>query len=202
MHGLAVYGSHQGAVMEIEAAAEKGGGHVYVTGIVEEEEMNGGGRTLKRASSARVSAEMVEAALRRLGYLDGRTDVRIHFPGGMPVDGPSAGAAMAAAAVSALTGRPADGKTAVTGEIGLTGTIRPVGGVPEKIEAARRAGLKRVIVPRENGMERFREAGIRVILADTVQDVLKEMLLPARPAASAPAAPAQITDTLAAAPRG
>ncbi len=202
VHGLAVYGSHQGAVMEIEAAAEKGGGHVYVTGIVEEEEMNGGGRTLKRASSARVSAEMVEAALCRLGYLDGRTDVRIHFPGGMPVDGPSAGAAMAAAAVSALTGRPADGKTAVTGEIGLTGTIRPVGGVPEKIEAARRAGLKRVIVPRENGMERFREAGIRVILADTVQDVLKEMLLPARPAASAPAAPAQITDTLAAAPRG
>ena len=202
VHGLAVYGSHQGAVMEIEAAAEEGGGHVYVTGIVEEEEMTGGGRTLRRASSARVSAEMVEAALRRLGYLDGRTDVRIHFPGGMPVDGPSAGAAMAAAAVSALTGRPADGKTAVTGEIGLMGSIRPVGGVPEKIEAARRAGLKRVIVPRENGMERFREAGIRVILADTVQDVLKEMLLPACPAAAAPASPAQITDTLAAAPRG
>ena len=59
-----------------------------------------------------------------------------------------------------------------------------------------------MIVPRENGMERFREAGIRVILADTVQDVLKEMLLPALPAASAPASPAQIADTLAAAPRG
>lgn len=202
VHGLAVYGSHQGAVMEIEAAAEKGTGHVYVTGIVEEEEMTGGGHTLRRASSARVSAEMVEGVLRRLGYLDGQTDVRIHFPGGMPVDGPSAGAAMAAAAVSALTGRAADGEAAVTGEIGLTGGIRPVGGVPEKIEAARRAGLRRVIVPRGNGMERFRDAGIRVIMADTIQDVLREMLSPARKDAARPAAPVQFTDTLAAAPRG
>ena len=164
--------------------------------------MTGGGHTLRRASAARVSAEMVEGVLRRLGYLDKQTDVRIHFPGGMPVDGPSAGAAMAAAAVSALTGRPADGEAAVTGEIGLTGVIRPVGGVPEKIEAARRAGLRRVIVPRGNGMERFRDAGIRVIMADMVEDVLREMLSPAREDAAVPAAPVQFTDALTAAPRG
>ena len=60
------------------------------------------------------------------------------------------GVAMAVAAISALTGRPVDGATAVTGEIGVQGLVRPVGGVPAKVEAARRAGLSRVILPREN----------------------------------------------------
>ena len=55
----------------------------------------------------------------------------------------------------------------------------PVGGVPAKAEAARRAGLSRVLVPRENAMERFRDAQIQVILTDTVQQVLSLMLLPA-----------------------
>ena len=178
VHGLAVHGSHQGTVMEIEAAAEPGRGRVRVTGIVEEEELGGGGRTLRRASSARASAENVATLLRRLGYLDDRTDVHINFPGGMPVDGPSAGVAMALAAVSALTGRPVDGGAACTGEISVQGYLKPVGGVPEKIEAARRGGLRRVVVPRENGMDRFRQAGIEVILADTVEEALEEMLLP------------------------
>lgn len=180
VHGLAVQGSAQGAVMEIEAAAEPGAGRVRITGIVEEEELESPGHTLRRPSTARGSAENVLTLLRRLGYLDARTDVHINFPGGAPVDGPSAGAAMAAAAVSALTGRPTDGSAAVTGEISVTGAILPVGGVPAKVEAARRAGLSRVIIPRENAMERFRKAGVQVILADTIEDVLSEMLLPAR----------------------
>ena len=180
VHGLAVHGSHQGTVMEIEAVTEKGSGCVRVTGIVEEEEMGGGGHTMRRKSTAHASAENVATLLRRLGYLDDQTDVHINFPGGMPVDGPSAGIAMAVAAVSALTGQPVDGATAVTGEIGVQGRALPVGGVPAKVEAARKAGLSRVLIPRDNEMERFREAGIQVILMDTAQDAFREMLLPAQ----------------------
>ncbi len=163
--------------MEIEAACGPGTGRVLVTGIVEEEEMGGGGHTMKRKSTARASAENVATLLRCLGYLDGSTDVHINFPGGMPVDGPSAGTAMALAAVSALTGRPVDGSAAVTGEIGVQGRVLPVGGVPEKVEAARRAGLNRVLIPKDNGMERFENAGIQVVLIEHVQDALRQMLL-------------------------
>lgn len=192
VHGLAVHGSHQGAVMEIEAAAQPGKGRVTVTGIVEKEEIGGGSHTLVRASTARASAENVETVLRRMGYLDGHTDVHINFPGGMPVDGPSAGIAMTVAAVSALTGRPVDGQAACTGEISVQGAVKPVGGVPEKIRAAKRGGLTRVFVPKENGMERFREEGIRVILIERAEEALEQMLLPAAAAdqpvpASAPA---------------
>ena len=69
-----------------------------------------------------------------------------------------------------------------------------VGGVPAKVEAARLAGLKRVLVPRENAMERFRDAGIQVVLTDTIQDAMRAMLLPAEtvePKAEHPLPPAQ-----------
>ena len=177
VHGLAVHGSNQGAVMEIEAVAGNGTGRVRITGIVEEEEIGGGGHTMRRRSTASASVENILTWLRRQGYADETTDLHINFPGGMPVDGPSAGIAMAVAAVSALTGKPVDGATAVTGEIGVQGEALPVGGVPEKVEAARRAGLTRVLVPRENAMERFRDADIQVILIDTVEDALSAMLL-------------------------
>jgi len=73
------------------------------------------------------------------------------------VDGPSAGAAMALVTLSAITGRAVDGTVAVTGEISVRGRIKPVGGVPSKVEAAQRAGLNRVLVPRENYLEQFGE---------------------------------------------
>lgn len=179
VHGLAVQGSHQGAVMEIEAVAGKGSGRVRITGIVEEEELGGTGHTMRRKSTAYASAENVLTLLRRLGYADAQTDLHINFPGGAPVDGPSAGVAMAAVAVSALTGRPIDGACAVTGEISVQGFVRPVGGVPAKVEAARRAGLMRVLVPRENYLERFDQAGIQVVPIDSLEQALELLLLPA-----------------------
>ena len=185
VHGLAVGGSHQGTVMEIEAVAMQGTGKVKITGIVEEEELEGGSRTLRRKSTARASAENVVTLLRRLGYADEHTDLHINFPGGAPVDGPSAGVAMAVAAVSALTGQPVDGSAAITGEIGVQGNVLPVGGVPAKVEAARLAGLKRVLIPRENAMERFSDTGIQVIPIDILQDALREMLLPVQEAEEA-----------------
>ena len=178
VHGLAVSGSHQGTVMEIEAVASPGTGRIRITGIVEEEELGGGAHTVRRKSMAHASAENVITLLRRLGYADERTDLHINFPGGAPVDGPSAGVAMAVAAVSALTHQPVDGGAAITGEIGVQGNVLPVGGVPAKAEAARLAGLKRVLAPRENAMERFHNAGIQILLIDTLRDALQEMLLP------------------------
>lgn len=177
VHGLAVYGTHQGAVMEIEAVALPGTGRVQVTGIVDEEEMGGQTHVMRRRSTARVSADNVETVLRMLGYLRDDRDVHINFPGGAPVDGPSAGAAMAIAAVSALTGRPVDGSCAITGEISVQGQIKPVGGVPEKVEAAQRAGLIRAYVPRENMLERFGEGGIDVQIIDTLPQALEKTLL-------------------------
>ena len=200
VHGLAVHGSHQGAVMEIEAVVSPGTGRVRITGIVEEEELGSGSRTMRRKSTAHASAENVITLLRQLGYADDRTDLHINFPGGAPVDGPSAGVAMAVAAVSALTGQPVDGSAAVTGEISVQGTVLPVGGVPAKVEAARLAGLSRVYIPRDNSMERFRDAGIQAVPIDTLQDALLAMLLPAASQAPAADAPIPTPNRLVAAP--
>lgn len=191
VHGLAVYGSHQGAVMEIEAAAAAGTGDVRVTGIIEEEELGGGAHVMRRPSTARASLENVRTVLKSTGLLDGRTDVHVNFPGGAPVDGPSAGAAMAVVAASALSGTPVDGKTAITGEISVKGRIRPVGGVPVKILAAKNAGLRRVLIPRENYLDRFADCGIEVVPIDTIAEALDMMLLGDKldkPAAETPAA--------------
>ena len=179
VHGLGIYGAHQGAVMEIEAVVVPGSGQLHVNGIVEEEELESAAHTLRRRSMARASAENVAAALRVLGYMRTDRDVHINFPGGAPVDGPSAGAAMAVAAVSALTGRPVDGSCAITGEISVQGYIRPVGGVPEKLDAARRAGLVRACVPRENMPDRPEDTGLEVYPLDTLQMALDRVLLPA-----------------------
>ena len=168
-----------------------------VTGIVDEEELGGASHTLRRQSSARASAESVATVLRRLGYLNKETDVHIHFPGGAPVDGPSAGAAMAVAAVSALIGRPVDGGCAITGELSVQGQIRPVGGVPEKVEAACLAGLNRVFVPRENLMEQLEGRGAEILPLDDITQAIDRLLLPPRllekPAESLPLPAAALT---------
>ena len=177
VHGLAVHGSHQGAVMDIEAVATQGGGKVAVTGIVDEEEMGAGGHRLRRRSMASASAENVMTLLRRMGYPVDQYDVHINFPGGTPVDGPSAGIAMATAACSALTGCAADGKTALTGEVSVRGEVHPVGGVPAKIEGAKRAGLSRVLIPKANWLERFSSIGIEVIPVEKLEEVLSWMLI-------------------------
>lgn len=186
VHGLAVFDSHQGALMEIEAAAQRGTGHVTVTGIVEEEELGQDGHRMRRKSTARGSAENVMTLLRILKYPVDDMDIHINFPGGAPVDGPSAGVAMAVVAASAITGRPVDGTVAVTGEVSVRGLVMPVGGVPQKVEAARRAGLDRVLVPRENRLERFDEMNMEILPVDTLEQALALMLLPRGQTASRP----------------
>ncbi len=178
IHGLAVGESGEGAVMEIEAVAQPGEGRLIMTGIVEEEEMGGGGHALRRKSMARASADNVATVLKRMGYWDAHTDVHVNFPGGAPVDGPSAGVAMAVAAVSALTGRRIDGSMAATGEISVQGRILPVGGVPEKLAAAQRAGLRRAVIPRASMRSAFDQMKVEALPVDTLEEALKYALLP------------------------
>lgn len=178
IHGLAVYGSHQGAMLDIEAVSTPGTGQVTVTGIVEEEEMGQEGRRMRRKSTAWASAENVKTLLAELGFPLGARNLHINFPGGAPVDGPSAGAAMAAVAVSALTGQKVDGSCAVTGEISVLGQVKPVGGVPEKVEAARQAGVRKVFIPAENDMETLHGLDIEVRCVTELRQVLEEILLP------------------------
>ena len=177
IHGLAVVGSHQGALLDIEAVAAPGTGQVRVTGIVEEEELGQEGHRMRRKSTAQGSAENVRTLLASLGYPLGQRDLHINFPGGSPVDGPSAGAAMAVVAVSALTGRRIDGASAVTGEITVHGAVKAVGGVPEKVEAARQAGIRRVYIPRENDAEILHASGVDIVCVSNLAEVLSAMLL-------------------------
>lgn len=163
VHALAVLGGQQGAVLEVEAVATAGTGCVTVTGIIEEEELGQEGRRMRRRSTARGSADNVRTLLATMGYALTERDLHLNFPGGAPVDGPSAGAAMALAALSALTGKAVDGRAAVTGEITVQGRICAVGGVAEKVHAARRAGLERVYIPADNATEAAEATGIEVV---------------------------------------
>ena len=182
VHGLAVVGSHQGATMEIEAVAHPGTGRLTITGIAEEEEIGADSRKIKRKSTARCSLENVMTLLAGMGYETDRYDLHINFPGGAPVDGPSAGVAMAVVAASALTGRPVDGHVAVTGEVSVLGNIKPVGGVPSKVEAAEHAGLTTVLIPSENQLERFEHTTIQVFPISRLEEALERMLLPVQAA--------------------
>ncbi|PTQ53453.1 MAG: ATP-dependent protease La [Hydrogenibacillus schlegelii] len=188
--GLAVYGPSLGAVIDVEATAvparRPGAGQFTVTGIVEEEALGGRGRTLTRKSLAFGAAETVRTLLGRLGFRVVDHDLHVHFPGGAPLDGPSAGVTVFVALYSALTGRPVDPRTALTGEVSVRGKVLPVGGIRAKLDAAREAGLRRVVVPKANEEARSCE-GLEVVFAGTIEEVLAAALLPAPSApASAP----------------
>ena len=182
VNGLAVYGAQRGALLEIEAAVSamaEGKGRLSITGIVEEEEIGALGRTLKRKSTARGSVENVLTVLSILLHKNmSDYDIHLNFPGGMPVDGPSAGTGVALAVYSALKGIPVDNTVAVTGEISIRGMVCPVGGVTAKIEAARLAGVNKVLIPADNWQHSYeREKGISIIPVSHVQEVFHHALL-------------------------
>ncbi|RJG20533.1 ATP-dependent protease LonB [Paenibacillus thiaminolyticus] len=175
VNGLAVYGPSMGALLEIEVNSirvKNGTGTYTITGVVDEEELGGGSRTLRRKSMAKGSVENVLTVLRSLGYEPSNYDLHINFPGGSPVDGPSAGVAMVIAIASSMNEWPVDNKLAMTGEISIHGRIKPVGGVLAKVEAAFQAGATRVLIPKENWLEIFTnlEGGLQVIPIEHVDE--------------------------------
>ncbi|MEW8959029.1 ATP-dependent protease LonB [Neomoorella humiferrea] len=190
VNALAVYGPSMGLLVELEATVNFVGqrrGQVTVTGVIEEEESGSfDGRRLRRRSMARNAVDNVLTVLRRLLPVDVRDyDIHLNFPGGVPIDGPSAGVSMLTAVYSAFTEIPVNNLVAITGEISIRGRVRPVGGVVAKVEAARLAGAKKVLIPKDNWQEIYRSfKDIQVVPVQTVDEVLEQALIPRAKAGS------------------
>jgi len=180
VNGLAVYGPNSGSLLEIEVTAipavDKGS--INVTGIVEEESIGNQGKSIRRKSMAKGSIENVITILRSFGVPADEYDIHVNFPGGIPVDGPSAGIAMATGIYSAIYKLPVNNTVAMTGEISIHGKVKPVGGVYTKVKAAKRAGAKQVIIPAENMESIIQEIeGISIIPVNHIKEVFEIALL-------------------------
>lgn len=181
VNGLAVYGANIGTVMEIEVSAVPnlfGNGKLTVTGVVDEEEIGSPGRTIRRKSMAKGSVENVLTVLSNRYKINfQKYDIHVNFPGGGPIDGPSAGITMAVAIFSAIKNIAVDNKVAMTGEISIRGFVKPVGGVSAKITAAKQAGAVKVLIPKENWQEMYRNCGIEVIAIETIDEAIDHALM-------------------------
>ncbi|MNJ51316.1 Lon protease 2 [compost metagenome] len=179
VNGLAVYGPNMGTLLDIEATAvpvQKGKGVYTITGVVDEEEIGGGNRTLRRKSMAKGSVENVLTVLKSIGLHPANYDLHINFPGGTPIDGPSAGMAIATAIASAIKRVPVDNRIAMTGELGIHGKVKPVGGVVAKVEAAFQAGATTVLIPKDNWQTLFEGLqGLRVIPVESISEVFRHV---------------------------
>lgn len=128
--------------------------------------------------SAQIALSYVRSVVRKNQIFE-ENAIHIHIPeGAVPKDGPSAGITMATAIYSAVTGKPVDASTAMTGEVTLRGRVMPIGGLKEKLLAAKTAGLKRVLVPLENksDVEEFEEEivqGLEIVYVSDMKEVLK-----------------------------
>ena len=128
--------------------------------------------------SAQIALSYVRSVVRKNQIFE-ENAIHIHIPeGAVPKDGPSAGITMATAIYSAVTGKPVDASTAMTGEVTLRGRVMPIGGLKEKLLAAKTAGLKRVLVPLENksDVEELEEEivqGLEIVYVSDMKEVLK-----------------------------
>ncbi len=167
-----------GDIIFVETAKMKGDKELILTGSL--------GTVMRESAQAALSYVRSNTALFNIpeDFFESH-DIHIHVPAGaIPKDGPSAGATIAIALVSLMTGRPAHKNIAVTGELTLSGRILPVGGVKEKILAAKRAGIRAVIFPHmnkvdiENLPEEIR-SGIEIKLAEDMKEVIDSVLVKA-----------------------
>ncbi|MBA4419710.1 MAG: endopeptidase La [Anaerolinea sp.] len=169
-----------GDILFIEATKMPGGKGFQVTGSI--------GNVMQESAHAALSYVRSKADQLRIApnFFDTH-DLHLHIPAGaQPKDGPSAGVTMATALVSLITGRQVDPLMAMTGEITLRGLVMPVGGIKEKVLAAHRAGLHRVILPRRNEIDLDElpadvRGELKFVFADTVDDVLRAALLKSMP---------------------
>jgi len=163
-----------GDILFIEGAFMPGNGKLTLTGQL--------GDVMKE--SAKISQSLIRSRL--AFHLEGiefdKKDLHIHVPSGaIPKDGPSAGVALLTTIASLVTGRKVDPKLAMTGEISLRGAVLPVGGIKEKVLAAHRAGINRIILPNDNendldDIPQDVKDDIKFIFAETVEDVISETI--------------------------
>lgn len=164
-----------GTTLDVEVNILKGKGNFKITGNV--------GKVMEESYNAALS--YIRANAEELGVdIDfENTDVHIHIPeGATPKDGPSAGITMATAMVSAMTKTPVRADIAMTGEISIRGKVMPIGGLKEKVLAAKRAGVKKVIIPVENAPDleeipEYGKANMEFVLASQMNDVLSNSLI-------------------------
>lgn len=165
-----------GEILYIESSYSKGHGHLSMTGNL--------GDVMKE--SATLALEYIKSHAKEIGIDEKvfeENDIHVHVPAGaVPKDGPSAGITMVTALVSSLTGRRVKKAIAMTGEITLRGKVLPVGGIREKILAAKRAGIKEIILCRENkkDVEDIKKEylkGLKFHYVDSIQEVLETALL-------------------------
>ena len=175
VNGLA-YTTVGGETLAVECAVMPGNGGLKLTGQL--------GDVMKESAMAALSWIRAHAAEYDLAAdFHKSLDIHIHVPeGAVPKDGPSAGVTMATALLSALTNRPVRQDVAMTGEITLRGRVLPIGGVKEKLLAAYRAGIRSILLPRENekDLEEIPEHVLKtfaITFADTITDVLQVALL-------------------------
>ena len=164
-----------GEIIFVEAAAMPGKGELRLTGQL--------GEVMRESAAAALSYLKTRADA--LGIERARFeehDIHVHIPAGaQPKEGPSAGVTVLAALASILAGTPVRDDLAMTGEITLRGRVLPVGGIKEKVLAAHRAGIRRVLIPRRNEIDLddipadLRQQ-LRVVLVESVDDVLREAL--------------------------
>jgi len=180
VNGLAVYGANIGALLSIEVSAipakEAGKGTITITGIVEEESLGNQGKSVRRKSMAKGSLENVTTILRKIGVPIDDFTIHINFPSGALTDGPSAGIAMVVGIFSAVNNISIDNTIALTGEMSIQGDVKPVGGVPEKVKAAVKAGAKKIIIPKENDQATLHQyENVEILAVDRIEKVLHEV---------------------------
>ena len=162
-----------GTVLFIETMLTEGSGEIIITGRL--------GDVMKE--SARIAVSLVKNMYPDKAEMFKDHDLHIHVPdGATPKDGPSAGITLTTALSSLVTGIPVTPKAAMTGEVSLQGRVKPIGGLPEKLMAAHRAGVKKVFIPKDNiddlrdVAEEVKES-LEIMPVDEVEDVLKELKL-------------------------
>ena len=183
-----------GDLLTIEVSILPGKGELQLTGKL--------GDVMRESGQAALSYARSRAAqlgLDKWFYRD--IDIHVHVPeGAMPKDGPSAGITMATALVSALTGVPTRADIAMTGEITLRGSVLPIGGLNEKAVAARRAGIKTILLPRANEKDLVEipeevRASVEFVLVDSMDQVLERALDHPPAAGAQPAEPGEPGDS-------
>ena len=170
--GLA-YTQYGGDTLNVEVTTYKGKGNLILTGKL--------GDVMKESATTALSYVKANANKYEIDSKIFETnDIHIHVPeGAVPKDGPSAGVTMSTAIISALTKKPVRREVGMTGEITLTGLVLPIGGLKEKSIAARRSGLKKIIIPKENERDlddipEIVKKNLEIVYASTIDDVLKE----------------------------
>ena len=168
--GLA-WTSTGGELLSVDVTIMNGAGKLNLTGQL--------GNVMKESAQAALS--YLRASAKRLGlnpdFFKGR-EIHIHLPeGAIPKDGPSAGIAMAMAMLSAVSGRPASNNVAMTGEITLTGSILAIGGLTEKLLAAKRNNIKTVLIPKENEIDLKEisdkvKSGLKIVPIEKVEQAI------------------------------